>query len=993
MPFSRHWILISAALLAVPLLAKADTLSLTNLVEGELLTTATHSTLYRGYRQGDPGVTNNWYRWVVKAETTGPDYGNLDFKWHVPDDFASAWNLTDGLGGLLIASQNGGEITGDWNGGGTSNNDAEGDYTRLIRVFDGGPFAPNSQLRHDNYLTIEYLARVGAESTTIQTNGFKVAAGGNVGGPWGGYITNSIPTPTKYVPPPPSQHASNLVVTATASTAWGSWQPGDGSGRLVVIRERYPVNWSPEGGIVYPATNDFSKTTDLGDWNRIVHSGSGTNLAVTGLSATTRYWFKVYEFNGSGSASTYLTSGVPAEASVVTAWGGLPQTNRVVNITENDGMPGVVDGTNLTWNYSVFNNSNIHPSSHPYNESVTQAILRDVYSSSPPTRGSLPAFWTLSLSPGSTTDLWNVSLLCSKAAANINPGDYKTFGITTYIPSTNHTLVSETCYGQGRLQTEGLLPPSPGDGFIGPTGVLAPPVPIVDIQENDGVPVVVGKERRWEFNITNNSDIEPQGNPCNKHVTEVILRDLYSSEEPTGNNLPLSWSISVLPGSTTDLWRVSLVASIPPAYISPGNTKTFGITTYIPSEDHTLVSGTCYGQGGLDAIGYQPPDPGDGFIGPTGVLAPPVPIVDIQENDGVPVVVGNERRWEFNVTNNSDVEPQGTPYNKDITEIALRDMYSSASPTANNLPGGWSLSVLAGSTTDLWNVRIVCSQPLLYIKPGNTKTFGIATHIPSTNHTLVSGTCYGQGGLDTIGYQPPDPGDGFIGPTGVLPPPLPIVDIMENDGFPSVRGTTQTWDYSVFNNSNVEPQGMPYNEDITEVILRDVYSSSPPTPGTLPAFWTLSLSPGSTTDLWNVTFLPQYSFANITPGQDETFPIKTYIPSTNHTLVSGTCYGQGRLTGEGFLPPLPGDGFIGPTGVLAPITPARISSMTLTGGVAAIVITNLTDRATHAVERSHDLLNGSWTTTGVFTVENGRTNWSEQLSNDWQRVFYRVKSR
>lgn len=52
--------------------SRADSITFSNIVAGELLTSSAWG-VYSGYRQGDPGVTNKWYRWVVKVEKTGPE--------------------------------------------------------------------------------------------------------------------------------------------------------------------------------------------------------------------------------------------------------------------------------------------------------------------------------------------------------------------------------------------------------------------------------------------------------------------------------------------------------------------------------------------------------------------------------------------------------------------------------------------------------------------------------------------------------------------------------------------------------------------------------------------------------------------------------------------------------------------------------------------------------------------------------------------------------
>lgn len=84
---------------------------------------------------------------------------------------------------------------------------------------------------------------------------------------------------------------------------------GDGTSRIVVARESNPVTFTPADGTPPSGVNsDFSLAADQGSGNKIVYDGSGSTVTVTGLSGATTYFFTVYEYNGSGSITEYLTS-------------------------------------------------------------------------------------------------------------------------------------------------------------------------------------------------------------------------------------------------------------------------------------------------------------------------------------------------------------------------------------------------------------------------------------------------------------------------------------------------------------------------------------------------------------------------------------------------------------------------------------------------------------------------------------------------------------
>ena len=60
-------------------------------------------------------------------------------------------------------------------------------------------------------------------------------------------------------------------------------------------------------------------------------------------------------------------------------------------------------------------------------------------------------------------------------------------------------------------------------------------------------------------------------------------------------------------------------------------------------------------------------------------------------------------------------------------------------------------------------------------------------------------------------------------------------------------------------------------------------------------------------------------------------------------------------------------------------------------GTATLTIGNLSAYSTCSVEQCFDLLSNDWSAACSFGITGSQTNWSEELSNDWHGVFYRVK--
>ncbi|MBI5370419.1 MAG: hypothetical protein HZA79_00180 [Sphingobacteriales bacterium] len=97
------------------------------------------------------------------------------------------------------------------------------------------------------------------------------------------------------------------------------WTNGNGAGRIVVARKNSAVDFVPADAVTYPANASFGNGPDLGGGQFVVYNGTGTLLALTNLEAATTYHFAVYEYNGSGSTSKYLTTALSASGSTVTA--------------------------------------------------------------------------------------------------------------------------------------------------------------------------------------------------------------------------------------------------------------------------------------------------------------------------------------------------------------------------------------------------------------------------------------------------------------------------------------------------------------------------------------------------------------------------------------------------------------------------------------------------------------------------------------------------
>ena len=108
-------------------------------------------------------------------------------------------------------------------------------------------------------------------------------------------IKANICFPTAVVP---AQQATALTFSSVTTTSLVlNYTNGDGSGRIVVAKSGAAVDSNPVDGTVYSASNLFGTGSQIGTGNYVVAIGSGPHT-ITGLTASTTYHFRVYEYNG-----------------------------------------------------------------------------------------------------------------------------------------------------------------------------------------------------------------------------------------------------------------------------------------------------------------------------------------------------------------------------------------------------------------------------------------------------------------------------------------------------------------------------------------------------------------------------------------------------------------------------------------------------------------------------------------------------------------------
>lgn len=151
------------------------------------------------------------------------------------------------------------------------------------------------QLNPDTYYYITVFEYNGADSTTnyLTTGNPSIS------------FTTMAARPTVHA----SLQFSNITQTSMTITA----TPGNGGGRLIVMRVHPSPDIFPVNANGYTASSVLGNGTDLGNGNYVV-SNSISPVTVTNLTPGTHYRVKAYEYNGTGPSTTYITSGAPEQA-------------------------------------------------------------------------------------------------------------------------------------------------------------------------------------------------------------------------------------------------------------------------------------------------------------------------------------------------------------------------------------------------------------------------------------------------------------------------------------------------------------------------------------------------------------------------------------------------------------------------------------------------------------------------------------------------------
>ena len=123
------------------------------------------------------------------------------------------------------------------------------------------------------------------------------------------YLTNGALTSSHQTADRPTVPSKDMVFGTTEGNKMNvSWTKGNGVRRLVIGRAGSPVTALPEDGQDYNSSLAFGSGSEILPGQFVLAEGNVDDAAVTGLQPSTRYYFAVFEYDGTGSGTRYLTS-------------------------------------------------------------------------------------------------------------------------------------------------------------------------------------------------------------------------------------------------------------------------------------------------------------------------------------------------------------------------------------------------------------------------------------------------------------------------------------------------------------------------------------------------------------------------------------------------------------------------------------------------------------------------------------------------------------
>jgi hypothetical protein len=107
----------------------------------------------------------------------------------------------------------------------------------------------------------------------------------------------------------PTIASTNVVITKTDGQELSlAWTNGNGQRRIIVAKQGSDITSVPANGTDYNANATFGAGPQIGSGEFVVYDDNFNAATITGLNPATVYYFRIFEYDGTGTNTIYLAS-------------------------------------------------------------------------------------------------------------------------------------------------------------------------------------------------------------------------------------------------------------------------------------------------------------------------------------------------------------------------------------------------------------------------------------------------------------------------------------------------------------------------------------------------------------------------------------------------------------------------------------------------------------------------------------------------------------
>jgi len=150
----------------------------------------------------------------------------------------------------------------------------------------------------------------------------------------------------------PTMAASGIsFANVTTNSMDFNWTNGNGGNRMIVIKEGSAVDYVPADGSsqssLTSTSANFSTLSTLSGDNKLLYNGTGANsISISNLAVGATYHYAIYEYNGSGSLTSYQTVGAATGSQATSGAVKLAITSIPTTVTTGQAFSVTVQSQN-----------------------------------------------------------------------------------------------------------------------------------------------------------------------------------------------------------------------------------------------------------------------------------------------------------------------------------------------------------------------------------------------------------------------------------------------------------------------------------------------------------------------------------------------------------------------------------------------------------------------------------------------------------------------